>query len=108
MASKTPAPDVQDLSPDVFLTDPDAVINHENAVLTKRKGESTVDRAATDHLRDDPEARRAFLSTFTAEDETRIMRKVDKRFFVLAGLMFFFKQVRLYLPTAAHLAYAVL
>ena len=37
--------------------------------------------------------RSAFLSTFTAEDDKRIMRKVDKRFLLLIGLMNLVKQV---------------
>ncbi|KAL4871372.1 major facilitator superfamily domain-containing protein [Aspergillus spectabilis] len=39
-------------------------------------------------LRKDPEARIAFLATFSADEEKVIMRKVDHRFLVLIGLMF--------------------
>lgn len=43
---------------------------------------------------DDAEAhRRAFLSRFTADDDHRIMRKVDWRFLPLMGLMYLIKQI---------------
>lgn len=45
-------------------------------------------------LRNDPELRKDFLATFTAEEEKAIMRKVDNRFLVLIGFMFMFKNVR--------------
>lgn len=54
-------------------------------------------------LRDDPAAKAAFLATFTPEEEKRIMRKVDRRFLVLIGLMYMVKtvstapQLRIYL-----------
>jgi hypothetical protein len=35
----------------------------------------------------------AFLSSFTAEEDRRIMRKVDKRFLLLIGLMYMLKNV---------------
>lgn len=44
-------------------------------------------------LRNDPEARTAFLATFTAEEEKKIMQKVDNRFLILIGFMFMFKNV---------------
>lgn len=47
----------------------------------------------TNKLRDDPEARAAFLATFSQEEAKAIMRKVDIRFFVLIGLMFMVKNV---------------
>lgn len=43
-------------------------------------------QAADDH-------RTTFLSTFTAEDEKRIMRKVNRRFLLLIALMNLVKQV---------------
>lgn len=46
-------------------------------------------------LRKDPEARIAFLATFSAEEEKAVMRKVDIRFCVLIGLMFMIKGVRI-------------
>ena len=52
-------------------------------------------------LRNDPEARAAFLATFSAEEEKAIMRKVDKRFLILIGFMFMVKNASY--PT--HLAY---
>ncbi|KAK7223202.1 hypothetical protein V2G26_011205 [Clonostachys chloroleuca] len=42
---------------------------------------------------DDEEARREFLSRFTAEDDHRIMRKVDWRFLPLIGFMYLVKQI---------------
>ncbi|KAL4885884.1 putative vitamin H transporter [Aspergillus karnatakaensis] len=68
-------------------------------------GEIEEDRAATTtviavseddlsrDLRKDPEARVAFLATFSAEEEKKIMRKVDRRFLVLIGLMFMAKNI---------------
>ncbi|KAI8307696.1 MFS transporter prlL [Colletotrichum sp. SAR11_59] len=43
--------------------------------------------------RKDPEARAAFLATFTADEEKAIMNKVDRRFFVLIGIMFMVKNI---------------
>lgn len=43
--------------------------------------------------RENEEARVAFLATFSAEESKSIMRKVDRRFFVLIGVMFMFKSV---------------
>jgi hypothetical protein len=37
--------------------------------------------------------REAFLSSFTAEEDRKIMRKVDKRFLLLIGLMYMLKNV---------------
>jgi hypothetical protein len=42
---------------------------------------------------DDEEARREFLSRFTAEDDHRIMRKVGWRFLPLIGFMYLVKQI---------------
>ncbi|KAL2825795.1 major facilitator superfamily domain-containing protein [Aspergillus cavernicola] len=39
----------------------------------------------------DPEARQAFLATFSADEEKAVLRKVDRRFLVLIGLMFMVK-----------------
>ncbi|KIW09913.1 hypothetical protein PV08_11689 [Exophiala spinifera] len=47
----------------------------------------------TTDLRHHPEARIAFLETFSAEEEKAIMRKVDVHFVVLIGLMFMFKNI---------------
>ena len=47
----------------------------------------------TTRIRDDPEARVAFLATFTPAESKAIISKVDRRFFVLAGLMFMVKNV---------------
>jgi len=69
------------------------VINHQAAEATRKKANVTISRAETVNLRDDPEARAAFLSTFTADEEKSIMRKVDLRFSVLIGLMYMIKQV---------------
>lgn len=43
--------------------------------------------------RENEEARVAFLATFSAEESKSIMRKVDRRFFILIGVMFMFKSV---------------
>ncbi|KAH8647918.1 MFS transporter [Xylariales sp. PMI_506] len=46
------------------------------------------------NLSPDPKnQRRAFLSQFSAEDDRRIMRKVDRRFLVLMGFMYLLKQI---------------
>ena len=37
--------------------------------------------------------RRAFLSSFTQKEEKAIMRKVDRRFLLLIGLMYLIKTV---------------
>lgn len=42
---------------------------------------------------DDEAYRQAFLSRFTADDDRRIMRKVDLRFLPLMGFMYLVKQV---------------
>lgn len=39
------------------------------------------------------ERRRALLQSFTAEDDKRIRRKIDRRFLVLIGMMYLIKQV---------------
>lgn len=46
------------------------------------------------NLREDADGRQAFLSTFTATDSKKIMSKVDRRFFIMIGLMFMIKNVR--------------
>lgn len=45
------------------------------------------------NLRENPEARKAFLSEFSAEESKATMSKVDRRFFILIGLMFLIKNV---------------
>lgn len=70
------------------------VINPEAAANTKQRINVEISRTDGDViLRDDPEAKAAFLSTFSAEEEKAIMHKVNKRFFVLIGLMYMIKQV---------------
>jgi hypothetical protein len=54
---------------------------------------TAVEEDYTTDLRHSPEARMAFLATFSAEEEKTIMKKVDTRFLVLIGLMFLFKNV---------------
>lgn len=39
------------------------------------------------------EEKQAFLATFTAEDDKAIMRKVDRKFLLLIGLMYMVKNV---------------
>ena len=50
---------------------------------------------ASETVKDVPadDYRTTFLSTFTAEDDKRIMRKVNRRFLLLIGLMNLVKQV---------------
>lgn len=75
---------------------PDEVRVDHDAAATSRKlqANAAVARANVDNLRDDPEARAAFLSTFSAEEERSVINKVDKAFLVLIGVMFMIKQVR--------------
>ena len=72
---------------------PEVTINRDVAAQARQESSAVVARGADVHLRDDPEAKAAFLASFTAEDEKRIMRKVDKRFVILAGIMYLIKQV---------------
>ena len=69
------------------------IVDPEAAKASRKQAEVKVSRATTVLLRDDPEARAAFLSTFSAEEEKAIMRKVELRFSVLIGLMYMIKQV---------------
>ncbi|PSN74306.1 high-affinity nicotinic acid transporter [Corynespora cassiicola Philippines] len=68
-------------------------IDHDVAAAARKKASAVVSRADVDNLRDDPEAKAAFLATFSAEDEKKIMNKVDKRFILLTGIMFMIKQI---------------
>jgi hypothetical protein len=45
------------------------------------------------NLRENPDAREAFLAEFSANESKEIMSKVDNRFFILIGLMFLVKNV---------------
>lgn len=85
-----------DKTPTVFTAATDFSINHHTTFQARHKASTIVARDKTVHLRDDPEARAAFLATFTAEDEKRIMRKADMRFVFLAGVMYLIKQVCYY------------
>lgn len=51
-----------------------------NAVLENNESQSTFDK-------------KAFLSTFTKDEDRAVMRKVDKRFLVLIGTMYLMKNV---------------
>lgn len=74
---------------------PDQVgIKQDAAVSSKTRTDATVSRADADTLGDDPEAKARFLATFDAVEEKRIMRKVDRHFFLLIGLMYMIKSVR--------------
>ena len=84
----------KDLSTAEVTASPEAAVNSDVAAQTHRLASNFVYRADVDNLRDDPEARAAFLATFTAEDEKKIMHKVDKRFILLTGLMYLIKSVR--------------
>ncbi|KAJ4353115.1 hypothetical protein N0V95_003649 [Ascochyta clinopodiicola] len=79
--------------PEVSTAAPEAIINRDVAAKERQKSSGIVARGNVVHLRDDPEAKAAFLSTFTADDEKRIMRKVDMRFVFLAGVMYLIKQI---------------
>lgn len=79
--------------PEEVTTAPVVTIDRDVAAATRKQAKEIVSRADVDNLRDDPEAKAAFLATFTAADEKRIMSKVDKRFILLTGLMFLIKQV---------------
>lgn len=69
-------------------------VDHDAAAATRKQASAaTVARADVDNLRDDPEARSAFLSTFSAEEERSILNKIDKRFLVIIGFMYMIKQV---------------
>jgi hypothetical protein len=47
---------------------------------------------------DEEAERKAFLATFTAEEDKAIRRKVDWRFLWLIGLIYIIKNVRLFSP----------
>ncbi|KAJ3949604.1 uncharacterized protein N0V96_000727 [Colletotrichum fioriniae] len=69
-------------------------IDHDaTAASRKQQANAAVARANVDNLRDDPEARAAFLSTFSAEEERSVIKKVDRAFLVLIGVMFMIKQI---------------
>ncbi|KAH7109667.1 high-affinity nicotinic acid transporter [Dendryphion nanum] len=72
---------------------PTVTIDSEVAAKNRLQASGVVSRANVDNLRDDPEAKAAFLATFTAEEEKTIMRKVDKRFILLTGIMYMIKQI---------------
>ena len=73
---------------------PSVAIDHEVAAANRKQASGFVSRADVDNLRDDPEAKAAFLATFSAEEEKRIMRKVDKCFILWTGIRYMIKQVR--------------
>ncbi|KAK7744803.1 hypothetical protein SLS62_010036 [Diatrype stigma] len=60
---------------------------------TSKEADATVSRADETHLRDDRDAKARFLETFSAAEGAAIMKKVDRRFFVLIGLMYMIKQI---------------
>lgn len=66
---------------------------HPSSDSTRKQPISEIARADGEALQNDPVARAAFLSSFTAEEEKNIMRKVDRRFLVLIGLMYMIKTV---------------
>ena len=79
--------------PQVTTAAGDIVIDHNVAAAARQKASTKVSRANAVNLRDDPEAKAAFLSTFTADEEKHIMSKVNKVFFLLTGMMYLIKQV---------------
>ncbi|KAF4834607.1 MFS transporter prlL [Colletotrichum tropicale] len=73
---------------------PDEVrVDHDAAAATRKQANATVSRSNVDNLRDDPEARAAFLSTFSADEERRVLNKIDKRFLIIIGFMYMIKQI---------------
>ncbi|KAK2774499.1 high-affinity nicotinic acid transporter [Colletotrichum kahawae] len=73
---------------------PDEVrVDHDAAAATRKQANATVARSNVDNLRDDPEARAAFLSTFSADEERSVLNKIDKRFLVIIGFMYMIKQI---------------
>ncbi|KAH7392484.1 high-affinity nicotinic acid transporter [Pyrenochaeta sp. MPI-SDFR-AT-0127] len=72
---------------------PKITINLDVAAENRQKASAVVARADVVNLRDDPDAKAAFLATFTAEEEQRIMNKVNKIFFLLTGIMYLIKQI---------------
>ncbi|KAH8664522.1 high-affinity nicotinic acid transporter [Xylariales sp. PMI_506] len=69
-------------------------ISHDAATSSrKQQAAAAVSRADIDNLRDDPEAKARFLSTFTAAEEKTIMKKVNRHFFLLIGLMYMTKTI---------------
>lgn len=66
---------------------------HVTAGDISKDASAGVSRNAERDLRDDPEAKSRFLATFSAEEGAVIMKKVNRRFFVLIGLMYMIKQV---------------
>ena len=68
-------------------------VDSQAAAEARKQASATVARADVDHIHDDPDARASFLSTFSAEEERAIIRKVDWHILPLAGLMFLIKQV---------------
>ncbi|KAL5450316.1 hypothetical protein PMIN05_001037 [Paraphaeosphaeria minitans] len=81
-----------DLAPEV-TSQGTPIIDHDVAAAHRKQASATVARADVDNLRDDPEAKATFLSTFTAVEERKIMRKVDKCFILLTGIMYLIKQI---------------
>ncbi|KAI8297268.1 MFS transporter prlL [Colletotrichum sp. SAR11_240] len=73
---------------------PDEVrVDHDAAAATRKQANATVARSNVDNLRDDPEARAAFLSTFSADEERSVLNKIDKRFLIIIGFMYMIKQI---------------
>ncbi|KAJ0384669.1 hypothetical protein COL922a_007883 [Colletotrichum nupharicola] len=72
---------------------PDEVrVDHDAVAATRKQANATVARSIVDNLRDDPEARAAFLSTFSADEERSVLNKIDKRFLIIIGFMYMIKQ----------------
>lgn len=75
---------------------PDGIVtSHDAAIATRKQADPTVSRADVDNLRDDPVAKARFLSTFTADEERKILNKVNRHFFLLIGIMYMIKSVRM-------------
>jgi hypothetical protein len=76
------------------LGDDDSAVNNDKTPPITTTDMSALEDLSRD-LRREPEARAAFLATFSAEEEKKIMRKVDIRFCLLIGVMFMVKNVGL-------------
>lgn len=68
--------------------------SNEQAPESKTDVISTDAQATSDHASEGSNSREAFLSSFTQADNKRIMRKVDRRFLLIIGMMYLIKNVR--------------
>lgn len=74
--------------------------NISNEIMTMNDEKSLDNTILEQDGSQGPFDKKAFLSTFTREEDRAIMRKVDRRFLLLIGTMYFIKNVSLVLPLA--------